>query len=66
MGSITGVNGRHKPGQTQIQESLRPPEGGWGWMVAFGMALVFVSASLAITFKTLQLCLNISLPVFCS
>ncbi|PNF41759.1 hypothetical protein B7P43_G03446 [Cryptotermes secundus] len=45
MGGLNGVNGRHKHGQTQIQESLRPPEGGWGWMVAFGMALMFISTS---------------------
>lgn len=26
----------------QRNEKTRPPEGGWGWMVAFGMALMFV------------------------
>jgi hypothetical protein len=43
MGGIRGANGCHKNGQMQIQETQRPPEGGWGWMVAFGMALMFVS-----------------------
>jgi hypothetical protein len=60
------MNGRHRHGQTQIQESLRPPEGGWGWMVALGMALMFVSVSSAVTFKTLQLRLHIHLHILCS
>jgi hypothetical protein len=45
MGGLNGVNGRQKHEQMRIQESLRPPEGGWGWMVAFGMALMFVSTT---------------------
>lgn len=60
------MNGRHRHGQTQIQESLRPPEGGWGWMVAFGMALMFVSVSSAVKFKTLQRPLHIYLHILCS
>jgi len=43
MGGLSCENGRHKHAQMQIRESLRPPEGGWGWMVAFGMAVIFVS-----------------------
>lgn len=43
MGGIRGANGCHRNGQMQIQERQRPPEGGWGWMVALGMALIFVS-----------------------
>jgi hypothetical protein len=43
MGGVRGAHGRHKHGQMQIQERQRPPEGGWGWMVALGMALIFVS-----------------------
>ncbi|XP_069674660.1 monocarboxylate transporter 9-like isoform X3 [Periplaneta americana] len=49
MGGISAANGRHKQitryGQTKIEESLRPPEGGWGWMVAFGMALMLISTT---------------------
>jgi heme/copper-type cytochrome/quinol oxidase subunit 3 len=53
MGGLHGANGCHKNGQMQIQETQRPPEGGWGWMVAFGMALMFVSiASQAISKQT--------------
>lgn len=43
MGGNRGANGCHKNGQMQIQERQRPPEGGWGWLVALGMALIFVS-----------------------
>jgi len=43
MGGVRGANGCHRNGQMQIQERQRPPEGGWGWMVALGMALIFVS-----------------------
>jgi len=43
MGGIRGANRCHKNGQMQVQERQRPPEGGWGWMVALGMALIFVS-----------------------
>nr|CAD7430976.1 unnamed protein product [Timema monikensis] len=33
-------------GQVQDWEQpLQPPEGGWGWMVAFGMALIFISTT---------------------
>ncbi|PSN41453.1 hypothetical protein C0J52_14533 [Blattella germanica] len=40
-----GGLGAEKMATHQIEESLRPPEGGWGWMVAFGMALMFISTT---------------------
>lgn len=30
---------------------LEPPEGGWGWMVAFGMTLIFVSRNTCAKFS---------------
>ncbi|KAJ9587652.1 hypothetical protein L9F63_018904, partial [Diploptera punctata] len=46
MGDLSGENRNcSHNGHTKIEESLRPPEGGWGWLVAFGMALMFISTT---------------------
>ncbi|CAG2059497.1 unnamed protein product [Timema podura] len=42
--SPTQYEGHEGHGQ-DWEQPLQPPEGGWGWMVAFGMALIFISTT---------------------
>nr|CAD7398445.1 unnamed protein product [Timema cristinae] len=37
--------GGHEGQVQDWEQPLQPPEGGWGWMVAFGMALIFISTT---------------------